>query len=90
MDYLFYCGVARAQKRRKFKTYDGVNKLFNMAYEVLSWKIHRAMVNAKLEPYLGFLHSVQYGTPRLVCNLQERAQELLNLVCLVRSYLKVL
>jgi len=26
---------------------------------------------AKLEPYLGFLHSVQFGKPSLVCDLQE-------------------
>ena len=29
------------------------------------------MVNAKLEPYLGFLHSEQYGKPSLVCDLME-------------------
>ncbi|MCK4820032.1 CRISPR-associated endonuclease Cas1, partial [bacterium] len=40
-------------------------------YEVLSWKVHRAVIKAKLEPYLGFLHSVQYGKPSLVCDLQE-------------------
>ena len=37
----------------------------------LQWKIHRAIISAKLEPYLGFLHSVQYGKPSLVCDLQE-------------------
>ena len=30
-----------------------------------------ACLKAKLEPYLGFLHSVQYGKPSLVCDLQE-------------------
>ena len=29
------------------------------------------MIRAKLEPYLGFLHSVQFGKPSLVCDLQE-------------------
>jgi CRISPR-associated protein Cas1 len=38
---------------------------------VLQWKVHRAIIKAKLEPYLGFLHSVQYGKPSLVCDLQE-------------------
>jgi CRISPR/Cas system-associated endonuclease Cas1 len=28
-------------------------------------------LKAKLEPYLGFLHSVQYGKPSLVCDFQE-------------------
>lgn len=30
-----------------------------------------ALVNAKLEPYFGFLHSEQYGKPSLVCDLME-------------------
>ena len=38
---------------------------------MLSWKVHRALINAKLEPFLGFLHSVQYGKPSLVCDFQE-------------------
>ncbi len=37
--------------------YDGVNNIFNLAYEMLQWKIHRAIIRAKMEPYLGFLHS---------------------------------
>ena len=61
----------RPERKRKFKAYDGLNNIFNLAYEVLSWKVHRAVIRAKLEPYLGFLHSVQYGKPSLVCDLQE-------------------
>ncbi len=38
---------------------------------MLQWKVHRACLKAKLEPYLGFLHSVQYGKPSLVCDLEE-------------------
>ena len=38
---------------------------------MLSWKIHRALIKAKLEPYLGFLHSVQHGKPSLVCDFME-------------------
>jgi len=38
---------------------------------MLQWKVHRAVIKAKLEPYLGFLHSVQFGKPSLVCDLQE-------------------
>jgi len=48
-----------------------MNNLFNLAYEVLSWKVHRALMRAKLEPYLGFLHSMQSGKPSLVCDFQE-------------------
>jgi CRISPR-associated protein Cas1 len=68
----------RPLRRRKFKAYNGVNNLFNLVYEVLSWKVHRAVVKAKLEPYLGFLHSVQYGKPSLVCDLQELYRHLMD------------
>ena len=61
----------RPKNRKKFKAYDGVNNLFNLGYEVLQWRVHRAIIKAKLEPYLGFLHSVQYGKPSLVCDLEE-------------------
>ena len=61
----------RPQSRKTFKVYDGVNNLFNLAYELLAWKVHRALISAKLEPYLGFLHSEQFGKPSLVCDFQE-------------------
>ncbi len=61
----------RPETRKKFRAYDGVNNLFNLGFEVLQWKIHRALVRAHLEPYLGFLHSVEYGKPSLVCDLEE-------------------
>jgi CRISPR-associated protein Cas1 len=51
--------------------YDGMNNLFNLAYEILAWKIHKALVRAKLEPYLGFLHSNQMAKLSLVCDFQE-------------------
>ncbi|RLI34350.1 hypothetical protein DRO66_08965 [Candidatus Bathyarchaeota archaeon] len=38
------------------RAHDGTNNLFKLAYEMLSWKVHRALIKAKLEPYLGFLH----------------------------------
>lgn len=68
----------RPEKRKKFKAYDGTNNIFNLAYEALSWKVHRAIIRAKLEPYLGFLHSVQYGKPSLVCDLQELYRYLMD------------
>ena len=37
----------------------------------LTWKVHRALISAKLEPYLGFLHSKQFGKPSLICDFQE-------------------
>jgi CRISPR-associated protein Cas1 len=61
----------RPDRRRGFKAYDGVNNVFNLAYEVLSWKVHHALIKAKLEPYLGFLHSTTKGKPSLICDFME-------------------
>ena len=55
-----------------------MNNIFNLAYEVLQWKIHRAIIKAKLEPYLGFLHSMQFGKPSLVCDFQELYRYLID------------
>lgn len=68
----------RLEGRKTFKAYDGTNNLFNLAYEMLSWKVHRALINAKLEPFLGFLHSTQYGKPSLVCDFQELYRYLID------------
>jgi CRISPR-associated protein Cas1 len=58
--------------------YDGVNNIFNLSYEILGWKVHKALVRAKLEPYLGFLHSRQMAKPSLVCDFQELYRYLLD------------
>ena len=68
----------RPENRKGFKAYDGTNNVFNLAYEMLSWKVHRALIKAKLEPYLGFLHSVQYGKPSLVCDFMELYRYLID------------
>jgi CRISPR-associated protein Cas1 len=68
----------RPENRRTFKAYDGINNLFNLAYELLAWKVHRALINAKLKPYLGFLHSEQFGKPSLVCDFQELYRYLID------------
>ena len=68
----------RPENRKGFKAYDGTNNIFNLSYEILSWKVHRALIKAKLEPYLGFLHSVQYGKPSLVCDFMELYRYLID------------
>ena len=68
----------RPEGRKTFKAYDGLNNIFNLAYEMLSWKVHRALTSAKLEPFLGFLHSTQYGKPSLVCDFQELYRYLID------------
>jgi CRISPR-associated protein Cas1 len=61
----------RPERRKTFKAYDGTNNIFNLAYEILSWKVQHALIKAKLEPYLGFLHSTAKGKPSLICDFQE-------------------
>jgi CRISPR-associated protein Cas1 len=61
----------RPDGRKTFKAYDGVNNVFNLAYEILSWKAQHALIKAKLEPYLGFLHSIAKGKPSLICDFME-------------------
>ena len=61
----------RPEKRITYKAYDGINNVFNFGYYILKCRIHKAILKAKLEPYLGFLHSLQHGKPSLVCDLQD-------------------
>jgi len=68
----------RSQKRKKFKAYDGVNNAFNLAYTLLKWRAYRAILGAKLEPYLGFIHSEQFGKPSLVCDFMELYRYLID------------
>ena len=61
----------RPEGRKTFKAYDGLNNTFNLVYSLLKWKVHTAIVKARLEAYLGFLHSEQFGKPSLTCDLIE-------------------
>lgn len=61
----------RPKRRQTYKAYDGVNNVFNFGYYMLKMKVHKALLKAHLEPYLGFLHSIQHGKPSLVCDLME-------------------
>lgn len=68
----------RPKNRTTFKAYDKANNLFNLGYTVLSWKVHIGLIKAKLEPYLGFLHSLQFGKPSLVCDFEELYRYLID------------
>jgi len=61
----------RVKKRFSWRAYDGINNTFNLAYTFLRYKVYSAILKAHLEPYLGFLHSEQWGKPSLVCDLME-------------------
>jgi CRISPR-associated endonuclease Cas1 len=68
----------RPEARKTFKAYDGMNNIFNLAYEMLSWKVHHALIKAKLEPYLGFLHGIAKGKASLICDFQELYRYLID------------
>lgn len=68
----------RPKNRETYNAYDGLNNVFNFAYYILECRVHKALLKAKLEPYLGFLHSVQYGKPSLVCDFQELYRYLID------------
>jgi CRISPR-associated protein Cas1 len=68
----------RPENKKGYNAFDGVNNIFNLAYEVLAWKVHTALLKAKLEPFLGFLHTLKHGTPSLVCDFQELYRYLMD------------
>jgi CRISPR-associated protein Cas1 len=68
----------RPEKRIGYKAYDGLNNVFNFAYYFLRCRVHKTLLKAKLEPYLGFLHSVQHSKPSLVCDFQDLYRYLID------------
>jgi CRISPR-associated protein Cas1 len=61
----------QAPKRMKYKAEDPLNNLLNLGYEVLKGEVYRGVMYAHLDPYLGYLHSIQFAKPSLVCDIQE-------------------
>lgn len=70
--------LVRPEYRKTFKAFDAINNTFNLSYEMLSWKVHHALIKAKLEPYLGFLHSMAEGKPSLICDFMELYRYLID------------
>ncbi|MEM2999762.1 MAG: CRISPR-associated endonuclease Cas1 [Candidatus Bathyarchaeia archaeon] len=68
----------RAERRSGWKAYDGLNNTFNLAYTLLKFRFHSAILKAHLEPYLGFVHSEQFGKPSLVCDMMELYRYLID------------
>jgi CRISPR-associated protein Cas1 len=74
---LFPYGL-RPDRRLGFQAYDGINNLFNLAYELLFWKCYRALSKAHLETHLGFVHVLRFGRPSLVCDFEELYRYLID------------
>jgi len=68
----------RIERRRGWKAFDGVNNTFNLAYTILKYRVHSAILKSHLEPYLGFVHGEQFGKPSLVCDLTELYRYLID------------
>ena len=68
----------KVEKRKGWKAYDGINNMFNLAYTLLKYRVYSAVLNAHLEPYLGFVHSEQFGKPSLVCDMMELYRYLID------------
>ncbi|MEM0008001.1 MAG: CRISPR-associated endonuclease Cas1 [Candidatus Bathyarchaeia archaeon] len=68
----------RPEKRVGFKAYDGLNNVFNFGYYVLKCRVYKALLKAKLEPYLGFLHAMQHGKPSLACDFMELYRHIID------------
>ena len=61
----------QTHKRVKYNAEDPLNNLLNLGYEVLKGEVYRGVMYAHLDPYLGYLHSIQFAKPSLVCDIQE-------------------
>ncbi|MGB9693556.1 MAG: CRISPR-associated endonuclease Cas1, partial [Fervidobacterium sp.] len=68
----------RPERRVGYKAYDPINNLFNFSYHILKCRVYKALLKAKLEPYLGFLHALQHGKPSLVCDFMELYRYLID------------
>jgi len=55
----------------KYNAEDPLNNLLNLGYEVLKGEVYRGVMYAHLDPYLGYLHSIQFAKPSLVRDIQE-------------------
>ncbi len=75
----------KVDKRKGWKAYDGLNNTFNLAYTMLKFRVYMAVLNAHLEPYLGFVHSEQFGKPSLVCDMMELYRYLIDDFLIVYS-----
>lgn len=68
----------KIEKRKGWKAFDGINNTFNLAYTMLKYRVHSAILKAHLEPYLGFVHGEQFGKPSLVCDMMELYRYLID------------
>lgn len=67
-----------ADQRTTWKAYDIINNVFNLSYTFLKWRAMSALIKSKLEPFLGFVHSTQFGKPSLCLDFMELYRYLID------------
>ncbi len=74
--------VVSRKSHRKFcdscKSLYPMNNVFNLAYEVLNWHLWSSCLDAGLDPYIGFMHTIRHGRPSLICDLIEPYRPLID------------
>lgn len=68
----------RPEERKTRKAYDGINNVFNFGYYILKCRVHKALLKARLEPFLGFLHATNQGNPSMVNDFMESYRYLID------------
>lgn len=68
----------RPNGRKTYQAFDAINNVFNLGYKALSWRIHVSLIQAKLEPFLGYLHAIAFGRPSLICDMLEPYRYLID------------
>jgi len=63
--------IFKPKIRENQNAHGALNNLLNLGYEILKGEIYKATIHAHLDPYLGYLHSIEFGKPSLICDLQE-------------------
>lgn len=57
--------------RESYGATAALDNIFNLSYEVLRWEVYKSILGSHLDPYLGYLHSIEHSKPSLACDLQE-------------------
>jgi CRISPR-associated protein Cas1 len=66
------------EKRTRRPPKDPVNALLSLGYTLLFNEIHSAVEAIGFDPYLGFLHEVEYGRPSLAVDMMEEFRFLIE------------
>jgi CRISPR-associated endonuclease Cas1 len=69
--FKFFPDFLKTKNRHKRGAQDPLNNLMNLGYEVLKRRVHIAVAATHLNPYIGYLHGIQFGKPSLVCDPME-------------------